>query len=246
MHPDGSTMQPSDISAPIFHFFHPPCTSHATCPRTTASYRKIQQTHAAQIVQTHAELFFFFFFFLNSSPRRENNKCMVVMWCWNRLQHACNYNSWFSISPWDKNFCVKDERCPSPLSPNTHVQTERASSGICPVISTAAAEVTVVAHSHLEGTYMLLFDPATLPLWSTIKRYTFSADVAEWLTFTLKQGQSKLTVGSRTRLLEDLWRSSVTPLWKRWRLSTGVGTCWKCAPQPHRSFAVRRATVPAG
>ena len=75
MHPDGSTMQPSDISAPIFHFFHPPCTSHATCPRTTASYRKIQQTHAAQIVQTHAELFFF----LNSSSRRENNKCMVVM-----------------------------------------------------------------------------------------------------------------------------------------------------------------------
>ena len=168
------------------------------------------------------------------------------MWCWNRLQHACNYNSWFSISPWDKNFCVKDERCPSPLSPNTHVQTERASSRICPVISTAAAEVTVVAHSHLEGTYMLLFDPATLPLWSTIKRYTFSADVAEWLTFTLKQGQSKLTVGSRTRLLEDLWRSSVTPLWKRWRLSTGVGTCWKCAPQPHRSFAVRRACLLAG
>ena len=106
--------------------------------------------------------------------------------------------------------------------------------------------LAVVAHSHLEGTYMLLFDPATLPLWSTIKRYTFSADVAEWLTFTLKQGQSKLTVGSRTRLLEDLWRSSVTPLWKRWRLSTGVGTCWKCAPQPHRSFAVRRAMVPAG
>ena len=186
-------------------------------------------------------------FFLNSSPRRENNKCMVVMWCWNRLQHACNYNSWFSISPWDKNFCVKDERCPSPLSLNTHVQTERASSGICPVISTAAAEVTVVAHSHLEGTYMLLFDPATLPLWSTIKRYTFAADVAEWLTFTLKQGQSKLTVGSRTRLLEDLWRSSVTPLWKRWRLSEHrSGNLLEVRASTAPKFAVRRATVPAG
>ena len=189
----------------------------------------------------------FFFFFLNSSPRRENNKCMVVMWCWNRLQRACNYNSWFSMSPWDKNFCVKDERCLSPLSPNTHVQTERASSGICPVISTAAAEVTVVAHSHLEGTYMLLFDPATLPLWSTIKRCTFAADVAEWLTFTPKQGQSKLTVGSRTRLLEDeLWRSSVTPLWKRWRLSTGVGSVGSA--RLNRTEVLRcvaRATVPA-
>ena len=32
------------------------------------------------------------------------------MCCWNRLQHAYNYNSWFSISPWEKNHCsLKDD-----------------------------------------------------------------------------------------------------------------------------------------
>ena len=65
------------------------------------------------------------------------------------------------------------------------------------VISTAAAEVTVMAHGHLEGTYMLLFDPATLPWWSTIKRYMFAADAAEWLTFTLKHSETRAVEAHR-------------------------------------------------
>ena len=103
-------------------------------------------------------------------------------------------------------------------------------------------------HSHLEGTYMLLFDPATLPLWSTIKRYTFAADVAEWLTFTLKQGQSKLIVTGRItdstsgRFMAKQRHTALKTLTIEHRSGNLLEVRASTAPK----FAVRRATVPAG
>ena len=88
------------------------------------------------------------------------------MWCWNSLQHAYNYKSWFSMSPWEKNHCSmnsKDEWFPSPLSPKTHVQTASALSGLCPVSEYRFRRREMFTHVHLEETYMLLFDP--LPLF---------------------------------------------------------------------------------
>ena len=110
---------------------------------------------------------------------------------------------------------------------------------------TAAAEVTVVAHSHLEGTYMLLFDPATLPLWSTIKRYTFAADVAKWLTFTLNKGSRssrRITDSTSGRFMAKQRHTALKTLTIEHRSGNLMEVRASTAPK----FAVRRATVPAG
>ena len=111
------------------------------------------------------------------------------MCCWNSLQHAYNYNSWFSISPWENNHCsMKDEWCPSPLSPKTHVQTDSALSGLCPVSKYRCRRSEMFTHVHLEETYMLLFDGSTRPSFFVVDDHWQALHVScrgHWVTLTL-------------------------------------------------------------
>ena len=168
------------------------------------------------------------------------------MCCWNSLQHAYNYNSWFSISPWENNHCsMKDEWCPSPMSPKTHVQTDSALSGLCPVSKYRCRRSEMFTHVHLEETYMLLFTdplPLRVSLWSTItgKRCTLAAEVTEsrWRSLWTRAAEA------HRGLTDPTSGRFVTPLKT---LSTGMETCSKSGPRANWNVAVRtcRATVPA-
>ena len=62
-----------------------------------------------------------------------------------------------------------------PLCHQTPMYKEREPhQGYVQELAQAAREVNIMAHGHLEGTYMLLFDPATLFLWPTIEHYKSS------------------------------------------------------------------------
>ena len=84
---------------------------------------------------------------------------------------------------------MKDEWCPSPLSPKTHVQTDSALSGLCPVSKYRCRRSQMFTHVHLEETYMLLFDGSTAtPSFFVVDDHWQALHVScrgHWVTLTL-------------------------------------------------------------